>query len=114
VFLGIGEESQEYIVGTPTESLKFRTIRYKAPEDARWNLENSKAISGTPWEPILGQGGHALKSKITIPQALLHTARKREIPDDEDEIQSYRMRITKMDLDRYGYEQSAKDAARLE
>ena len=54
VFLGIRDESGEYIVGAPGGAIKVRSIRRKGSEEERWNWEEFNGIKGTPWEPSPG------------------------------------------------------------
>ena len=61
VWLGIREESGEYIIGTEKGSIKVRTARRKGSEEDRWNWEEFTKIQGTPWEPSPGRPGREVQ-----------------------------------------------------
>ena len=46
VFLGVRDESGEYIIGTKEGAIKVRTIRRKGSEEERWNWDEFKDIKG--------------------------------------------------------------------
>ena len=57
IWLGVREESGEYIVGTSEGVFKVRTVRRKGLEEDSWNWEEFSAFRGLPWEPIPGRPG---------------------------------------------------------
>ena len=48
VWLGVRDESGEYIIGTEGGTIKVRTVRRKASIEDRWNWEEFNKIKGTP------------------------------------------------------------------
>ena len=64
VWLGIREESGEYIIGRDKWTVKVRTVKRRGSEEDGWNWDEFIEIQGTPWEPIPGRPGIELTSSI--------------------------------------------------
>ena len=64
IWLGIREESGEYIIGTHEGVVKVRIVRRKGSHEERWNWEEFNAFRGAPWEPIPGRPGIEMTANI--------------------------------------------------
>ena len=64
IYLGIREESGEYIVGTDGGVLKCRAIRARGAKRDSWNWEEFVKMKGVPWEPIPGRPNIEIKTRI--------------------------------------------------
>ena len=64
IWLGIRDESGEYIIGTSKGVIKVRSVRRKGSHEDRWEIEQLNAMRGTPWEPVPGSPGTEIKSRI--------------------------------------------------
>jgi hypothetical protein len=99
VFLGIREESNEILVGTPKGVLKARTFRRKGSDEDRWNKEEILAVKGFPWQPDPNVSTFDIRSRVSV---------RVEQPGEVElgntrEFTSRRLRITKRDLQHHGY-----------
>jgi hypothetical protein len=103
IFLGIREESGEYIVGTEEGTIKCGTCRRKGLPEDRWNLALFKEFKGLPWEPTPGSDNPDLKSRIIMPEVSREI--KRDIQEPAEQIGPYKTRITQRDLEKYGVTQ---------
>lgn len=54
IWLGVFEDSGEYLVGTRHGIIRCRTFKRKADPAQRWNLKEIYEMKGTLWEPSLG------------------------------------------------------------
>ena len=68
IFLGIRDESGEYIVGTKEGVIKVRTVRRKGSNEERWNWEEFSEMKGVPWEPVPGSPEREMESRIGGPR----------------------------------------------
>ena len=99
VWLGIREESNESLVGTPLGVIKIRTFRRRGSMEERWNLEEINGFRGVPWEPIPGREGIKIRSRVFVPE----TTDISGPAEVEARIPARRrFKITKADLDRHG------------
>ena len=64
LWLGIREESGEYMVGTPEGVFKVSTVRRKGSHEVSWNWEELDMFRGSPWEPIPGRPGIEMTANI--------------------------------------------------
>ena len=99
VFLGIREESNEILVGTPQGVVKARTFRRKGSDEDRWNKEEILAVKGLPWQPDPNVSTYDIRSRVSV---------RVEQPSEVElgntrEFMSRRLRITKKDLQQQGY-----------
>ena len=110
VWLGIREESGEYIIGTEKGTIKVRTVRRKGSEEDRWNWDEFTKIQGTPWEPIPGRPGIELTANIGAEKG------PREIIPKDDAVEQdtvmRRFRITKEEVRAHGITPGCKGCAR--
>jgi hypothetical protein len=51
IWLGIYDDSGEYLVGTSKGVIKTRTFKRKADPTSRWNMKEIYEMKGTPWQP---------------------------------------------------------------
>ena len=73
IWLGIRDESGEYIIGAAAGVCKVRTLRRKGSAEERWNWEELNSMQGLPWEPVPGKPGTEMTTNIgaeTTPRAL--------------------------------------------
>ena len=63
-WMGIREESGEYIIGTAEGFCKVRSVRRKGSHEERWNWEEFNAVRGLPWEPVPGRPGIEMTARI--------------------------------------------------
>ena len=52
IWIGIRDESGEYLVGNEEGVCKVRTVRRKGSHEDRWNWDEFNKMQGVPWEPI--------------------------------------------------------------
>ena len=55
IWLGIRDESGEYIIGTKDGVIKVRSVRRRGSHEDRWNAEELMEMKGLPWEPVPGR-----------------------------------------------------------
>ena len=101
IWLGMRDESQESIIGTPDRCLKVKDIRRLGSDADRWNAEEFNEFKGLPWEPV--PGSNTMKIKVNV-----HVPRREGCLDDpvQGEPKGYapkRFRITKKDFDSIGF-----------
>ena len=56
IWLGLRTKSDEWIIGTPNDVIKAKTVRRLA-EDQRWCVEEVLNTQGIPSNPVPGAGG---------------------------------------------------------
>jgi len=100
VWLGIRDEFNESLIGTPQGVSKVRMLRRKGSNEEGSNKGEILRRKGVPWEPIPGKEGIQIKSNVHIP-APRPTSGK-EIPTDDRPRQQRRFRIEKSDIEKYG------------
>ena len=102
IYLGTRDESGEAIVGTPFGVVKAKDFRRIGQPDQRWNLEEFNSFNGVPWEPVPGQPGQIeLKSKVNLPADSEEITRG--AVGEEQEYAPRRLRITRQDVEKFGY-----------
>ena len=102
IFIGIRDESGEYLVGTPEGVIKVRSIRRKGSEEERWNWEEIEKVKGLPWQPTPGVQGYDIRPTTMIPD-------KGEKPSEgakvkvRNEAKYKGLYIYPTDLENFGY-----------
>ena len=97
IFLGLREESGEWIVGTKEGVIKCRTLREVELESDRWDKQLIASLKGTPWEPIPGREDIEITTRPTpVGEAI---PRFEEPADADDTVK--RMRIYRRDVMKY-------------
>ena len=67
IFLGVREESGEYMVGTATGCLECSTVKRRGTPAERWCIEEFNAMRGTPWRPNPDSADTELRSRVVMP-----------------------------------------------
>jgi len=105
ICLGIYESSNEVIVGTKEGVIKVRTVRRKANEKDKWNIEELRNMKGTPWEPQPGTNSMKIKTRIIMDEdEIMRPGVNKHVGDK----QFRRAIITQLDLKKYGYTKSCE------
>ena len=103
-FLGVREDSLEYLVGTDEGVLKARSI-HREPEAARWNAEAVLGICGVPWRPVEDQGaGEQVPYEIIRAEPLIDQPMLPPRPR-APEVVPRRAYVTKQDMRTHGHTQ---------
>ena len=102
VWLGIGEETGESIIGTNEGVVKAKDFRRKPIASQRWDKEKFAKMRGVPWKTSVHAEGDELKIHINMPSddgplSELITTRTAGEPIIK------RYRINPKDLEKYGY-----------
>jgi hypothetical protein len=101
VGLWIKLEGGEPIIGTADGVVKARDFRRKPGEGGRCSNDGIEGFNGVPWEPHPGAGGGSeIKSKVRLPAI---NERITVISEGKDEYAPRRMRITKKELEKFGF-----------
>ena len=66
IYLGIGEETGEMIVGTQEGIVKARDFRRRGSEGERWNISKFNSFRGVPWATIPGSELDDMKSRVEL------------------------------------------------
>ncbi len=101
VWLGIKLESGKSIIGAAEGVVEAVDFRREPEEGWRWSSEGIDGFKGLPWEPYQGAGGgFEINLKVGLP------ADNETITiniEGRGEYAPRRMRITKKDLEKFGF-----------
>jgi hypothetical protein len=101
VWLGIKLDSREPVIGTADGVVNARDFRRELEEGGRWSNDGIDGLNGVPWEPYTGAGGGVeIEPKVRLP---LEDGRMSVNTEGKDEYEPRRMRITKKDLEKFGF-----------
>ena len=67
IWLGLRDETNEAIIGTPDGCIKARDVRRYGSEEEKWDQDKFMSMSGVPWEPIPGMKSCESRVKIAVP-----------------------------------------------
>ena len=87
IWLGVRDESGEYIIGTNRGVLKVRSVRRKGSHEDRWDVKQLDEMKGTPWEPVPGSPGTEMTSRIAPDRE-----EREVIPREEGEVRDARLK----------------------
>ena len=68
IWLGLRDETNEAIIGTPDGCIKSRDVRRYGSEEEKWDQDKFMSMSGVPWEPIPGMKSCDIRFKIAVPR----------------------------------------------
>ena len=102
VWLGIGSESNEVIIGTSEGVVKARSIRRKGSEEESWCRDEFNKIQGTPWQPVPGVESEQIKVAVALLGADPPSKHQVEVQDPE-EIMMRQFKMTKKEFEKCGY-----------
>ena len=68
IWLGLRDESNEALIGTPDGVIKARDVRRYGSEEERWDQDKFTSITGVPWEPVPGMKSCEIRVKIAVPR----------------------------------------------
>ena len=100
IWLGMRDESQEVIIGTPSGCIKVRDIKRYASEDDQWDVDRFNSFRGAPWEPTPGSRSCEIKVKIDVPR--LREDLRDRLTGDHRSYVARRFRIYASDFDEIG------------
>ena len=109
IFLGMAQESDEILLGTPEGIVRAKAFRRKGSAEDRWNKDAVLAVKGVPWEPVPGQGGYKLPSKVIVSGESGVEIEPLQV--DRQVPRRYKLRIRKEDLLVYGWTPGCRGCA---
>ena len=98
IFLGAKDNTTEKIVGNASGVFTVQNIRRRSADD-RYDVETLMSVTGVPWDPRA-----AKLDEVVLPRIVEGDQQPLAPPVQEKSMKPLRrLRITKRDLDKYGY-----------
>jgi hypothetical protein len=101
IWLGVLEDSGEYLLGTRHGIAKARSFKRKSTDQDRWQFDELSSFKGSPWEPYPGDSltYRSLKPKVTFEGS----EKIADAPTASSKVgRIIRFQIRKTDIKKYG------------
>ena len=108
-FVGVLENSEEYVIMTSTGAVKARTIRRQIPE-RRWNKEAILKMKGTAWAPRDGEKEEPVPAAVRSEERPMGT----EETSKPEVVERRRVMLEKTDFDLHGYSERCTGCANMQ